>query len=277
MSRHSTADNVSTLISNLRINKVDDEQAELSNDTQKASSAGTANGTVVALQFRSILWQGRSPLLNLPGELRLQVCSHMALSPVTLDWTGAFFSCRQLHHDMVQQLPPVTEMEECLQHIVATQPESSDVLPCELIPGLPHPLFSWVRHVALKLYVPNGWKPMMPRLYALHLDNLQILLVSDKDARHTSRSIPLPYGDLKTLRPPYLWNHKAKITMNCKKITLILYELAKADGARAKETSYNLTLPGTEIVYLFTIVQNKEEKQIQRSYTFNSRFKLPVM
>lgn len=64
--------------------------------------------------------------------------------------------------------------------------------------------------------------------------------------------------------------------INCKKITLTLGHLASVAGARDKQTTYEVAFKGTNKIYLFTVIQNKEGKQVERSYTFDTRFETPT-
>jgi hypothetical protein len=50
-----------------------------------------------------------SKLLSLPAELRLSIYGYMSLSPTSADclqWTGAYYACRQLHDEMKDALEP---------------------------------------------------------------------------------------------------------------------------------------------------------------------------
>lgn len=67
-----------------------------------------------------------------------------------------------------------------------------------------------------------------------------------------------------------------ELVMNCKKITVALYPLNSVKGARHKETSFEVTLPDTGIKFLFTIVEDKDGRQVERSYNFKDGFKLQV-
>jgi hypothetical protein len=56
-----------------------------------------------------------SKLLSLPAELRLSIYGYMSLSPTSedcLQWTGAFYACRQLHDEMKDALQPEEYMKD---------------------------------------------------------------------------------------------------------------------------------------------------------------------
>lgn len=219
----------------------------------------------------------QSPLLRLPPELRLEICSYMTIAPAKIDWEwkGAFFSCTQLHKDMLDRLPPTQEMVRFLDTEVEL-PQHIDQ-PYRILPGPPHPFFGWIRSLTIHIPLSEDWTEVMRQLYPLCLDELKVLLIDDEGLRH--HRISLPYGDLKSTVPPLLMTKKPfgeELVMNCKKITVTLHLLNKVEGARHKETSFEVTLPDTDINYLFTIVEDKDERQVERSYTFNDRFRLRV-
>ncbi|KAH6639050.1 hypothetical protein C7974DRAFT_387765 [Boeremia exigua] len=229
---------------------------------------------------RPVISEQKSPLLRLPTELRFQICSYMSLSPDTVEWNGAFFSCRLLHNDMINELRPAREMQRFLQAETmrislepqAVQPELADC-PHKLSYGLPSPLFGWIRNVTVHVPVVNGWLDTMHNVYPLYLDELRLILVKSKE--QGNRGIRLPYHDLKSANPPYLLDEfrPAEITVNCKKITMTLDVPA---NPRRKKISYELQVPHAEVTYLFTIVQTKKRQQVERSYTFKDRFTLPA-
>ena len=221
---------------------------------------------------RPVYPQPQSPLLGLPAELRLLICSNMTLSPSTTDWNGAFFSCRQLHKDMLDQLDPNN---------------STYNFPC-VRSGVVHPVFGWIRSLSVTVELKKGWRINgidFKQLYALHVDELQLLLTGEPRERRRHPGIEIPYGDLTTFGPPMLATPSGQlqpvgadvdIVINCKKITLTLEQLAMEDGARDKQTTYEVAFSGTNKVYLFTVIQNKEGQQVERSYTFDTRFEAPT-
>ncbi|KAG9202490.1 hypothetical protein G6514_004227 [Epicoccum nigrum] len=220
---------------------------------------------------------GQSRLLRLPTELRLKICSYMTIVPAKIDWEwkSAFFSCTQLHKDMLDQLSPALEMERFLRTEVKLPRHIEQ--PHRISPGLPHPFFGWVRSVTIHIALSEEWSEIMRQLYPLYLDELHIVLRYRKGLRE--HRITLPWGDLKSTAPPLLMPRKpckVELVVNCKKITVSFHPLNKAKRAMYKETSFEVTLPETDITFLFTIVENKREKQVERSYTFKNRFRLPV-
>lgn len=107
--------------------------------------------------------QPQSPLLGLPAELRLLICSSLTILPSTTDWNGAFFSCRQLHPDMLDQLDPN---------------DSTYNFPC-VRSGATHPVFGGIRNLSVIMELEKGWRVSridFKQLYALHLDELQLFL-----------------------------------------------------------------------------------------------------
>lgn len=211
--------------------------------------------------------QPRSPLLGLPAELRLLICSHMTLLPSTTDWNGAFFSCRQLHQDMLDQLNPNNITYNFLY----------------VRSGAAHPVFGWIRSLICTIELEKGWcttRIDLKQLYALQLDELQLLLTGEpRECRYPG--IQTPYRDLTTLGPPMLATPSGQlqpvgadinVVINCKKITLTLEQLASADYARDKQTTYEVAIKGTNKMYLFTVIQNRDGQQVERSYTFDTRF-----
>lgn len=223
---------------------------------------------------------GQSRLLRLPTELRLEICSYMTIAPAKVDWEwkGAFFSCTQLHNDMLNRLPPSQEMVQFLHTEVELPLPQHSEQPYRILPGCPHPFFGWVRSLTIHIPLSEDWTEVMRQLYPLYLDELKVLLVEKKGLRR--HRIELPWGDLKSTAPPLLMTTKPhvakKLVMNCKKITITLYPLNSVKGARHKETSFEVTLPDTDINFLFTIVEDKKGRQVERSYTFKDRFRLPV-
>ncbi|KAF3009635.1 hypothetical protein E8E13_007409 [Curvularia kusanoi] len=218
-----------------------------------------------------------SQLLHLPTELRLQICSYMTIAPAKIDWEwkGAFFTCRKLQQDMLNKLSPASEVKKFFQTEVMLSLDIERAF--GVTPGLPHPFFGWVRSVTVHFPLYREWFDVMYQsypLYSLYLDELQILLTGGPGQRKRF----LPWGDLKSTAPTYLMDESKnrKLVMNCKKITVTLDDLITVDGGRDKETSFGVTIPGTDLTYLFTIVQDRNEEQVQRSYTFKNRFKLPI-
>ena len=184
---------------------------------------------------RSICPQPRSPLLGLPAELRLLIRSNMTLLPSTTGWNGAFFSCCQLHRDMLDQLDGNSKYSfSCVQS------------------GAAHPVFGWIRSLTCSIELEKGWRITrvdLKQLYALYLDELQLLTGELRERRYPG--IETPYGDLTTLGPPMLAASSGQLqsvgadvdmVINCKKITLTLEQLASADDARDKQTTYEVAL-----------------------------------
>jgi hypothetical protein len=220
---------------------------------------------------------GQSQLLLLPTELRLKICSYMTIVPANIDWEwkGAFFSCNQLHKDMLDQLSPALDMERFLKTKVKLPQRRERRY--RITPGLPHPFFGWVRSLTIHIPLSEDWTEVMQQLYPLYLDELKVQLI-DKKGMHPRR-IDLPWGDLKSTAPPLLTTKKPReveLVVNCKKITVTLYPLNRVKGARSKVTSFDVTLPDTDITFLFTIVETSKAHQVERSYTFKNRFRLQV-
>jgi hypothetical protein len=219
---------------------------------------------------------GQSQLLLLPTELRLKICSYMTIVPADIDWKwkGAFFSCTQLHKDMLDQLSPAQDMERFLKtKVKLPQPREGRY---RITPGLPHPFFGWVRSLTVHIPLSEDWSEVMQQLYPLYLDELKVQLINKEGMRPR---IELPWGDLKSTVPPLLTTkepRRVELAVNCKKITVTLYPLNRVEGARSKVTSFDVTLPDTDITFLFTIVETSEAQQVERSYTFKNRFRLRV-
>jgi hypothetical protein len=215
--------------------------------------------------------QPRSPLLGLPAELWLLICSNVTLLPSTTDWNGAFFSCRQFHHDMLDQLNPNN---------------STYNFPC-VRSGPAHPVFGWIRSLTCTIELEKGWcttRIDFKQLYVLHLDELQLLLTGGPRERRYP-DIQTLYGDLTTLGPPMLATPRGQlqpvgadinVVINCKKTTLTLEQLASADYARDKQTTYEVAFGGPNKMYLFTVIQNRDGQQVERSYAFDTRFETPT-
>ena len=63
-------------------------------------------------RIRPMSFQPASRLLSLPSELRLLICHHMHISPeLGVDFLGAFYSCRQLQKDMLDELRPAFDLD----------------------------------------------------------------------------------------------------------------------------------------------------------------------
>ena len=220
---------------------------------------------------------GQSRLLLLPTELRLKICFYMTIVPAKMDWEwkGAFLSCTQLHKDMLDQLSPALDMERFLK-IKVKLPRDRERR-YRIDSGLPHPFFGWVRSLTIHIPTSEDWTEVMQQLYPLYLDEINVQLIDKKGLY--PRRISLPWGDLKSTAPPLLQTKKSReveLVVNCKKITVTLYPLNMARGARSKVTSFEVTLPDTDITFLFTIVETSKAHQVERSYTFENRFRLPV-
>jgi hypothetical protein len=201
----------------------------------------------------------------------------MTIAPAKIDWEwkGAFLSCAQLHKDMLDRLPPTQEMVRFSQTEVRLPQHKERRY--RIAPGLPHPFFGWVRSLTIHIALSEDWTEVMSQLYPLYLDELHVLL---KDSKHLRQHrITLPWGDLKSTAPPLLTTKKSReveLVVNCKKITVTLYPLNRVKGARSKVTSFEVTLPDTDITFLFTIVETSKAHQVERSYTFKNRFRLQV-
>lgn len=216
--------------------------------------------------------QPQSPLLGIPAELRLLICSDMTLLPSKIDWNGAFFSCRQLHNDMLDQLDPNN---------------STYNFPC-VRSGAVQPVFGWIRSLTCTIELKWGWRVDridFKQLYSLHLDELQLLHTGEPHEHRRYPVIEIPYGDLTTFGPPVLTTPSGQLQpiganvdmiINCKNITLTLEQIAIDNGTRDKQTTYEVAFKGTDKMYLFTVIQNKEGQQVERSYTFDTRFEAPT-
>ncbi|KAJ4373698.1 hypothetical protein N0V86_007841 [Didymella sp. IMI 355093] len=153
-------------------------------------------------------------------------------------------------------------------------------------PRRSHPVFGWIRSLYLTIELERGWRHNLnsfKKLYALHLDDLQLLLQGEPKPDLRYPGISILYGDLTTVGPPMLATPSsqlepigADVVVNCNKIVLTLDHLANGNGARDKQTTCEVAFKGTNQMYLFTVIQNKEGQQIERSYTFDTRFETPT-
>ncbi|KAF2827098.1 hypothetical protein CC86DRAFT_370153 [Ophiobolus disseminans] len=225
-----------------------------------------------AVDPTSILPQPASRLLSLPTELRLLVCSYMTLSPEyteSLAFRGAYLSCRLLHQDMRNALVPEQDL---VKYMASKRQLWTPAVHTNVSLGPLHPFLGLIRSLTIRIPVPTGgrWQSdclvVLRSLYALYLDDLHVVMTG---AHNNS----LPYGDMKSFGPSLFMDFVRKEAVNCRKVTFTLDSLSRAEGGRAMSTVLAIHEESTNIRYHLTIVQNKEEKQVERAFKSSSRFK----
>lgn len=219
--------------------------------------------------------QAESKLLSIPTEIRLLIFKNMTLSPASPDclrWMGAYFTCRQIHQEMRDALKPEHDLSKHLSSIRDSWPPAH---PVSADPGPLHQVFGLVQDVTVCMPIPRPnhhgcFSAILESVYSLWLDRLYITMTGNARDRAV-----LPWGDLKSLPPRLFADFVAKGKVNCRSVTFTLQELADVEGGREIETSLETVLDGTNVSCILTIVQDKRERQSERTYFSAMRFKAP--
>jgi hypothetical protein len=232
-------------------------------DPSEQPAPAPVNDPVLPASENSISPQPDSQLLSLPTELRLTICRFMTLSPEFADslaWRGAYESCRRLHKDMRDELDPASDL---IRYVADLQS------PLRITIGQPRLFLGVIRDLTIYLARPTGRdrRPYatLESLARLYLDHLHIIFTGDR--------FDGPERDMKTFDPGHLvkWTEVGEV--NCKKITLTIESLANAEGGRHKTTEFTNIIPGSQILYLMTIVQDSGGRQVERAFESATRFR----
>jgi hypothetical protein len=197
------------------------------------------------------------------------IANHMDLSPETIDYLGAYYACRQLQADMWNQLQPARELPAFIKD---HHPAWSHGHEPTIKIGPLHPQLRLLRDVTITVPVPTDRYGMccqkaLAALYSLYLSSLTVVMTG-----RISSGV-LPNGDMKSWPPVYFMNFVVDGRVNCRKVVFSLDEMASEDGGRDRTTRIANILPGTKILCVLDITQNKEGKQTERAYSSDVRFR----
>ncbi|KAJ4377504.1 hypothetical protein N0V83_000329 [Neocucurbitaria cava] len=199
------------------------------------------------------------------------ICRYMTLSPASADslaWKGAYFACQQLHQDMRDVLKPEQDLAKYIVGHHASQAQTC----CQsvIMLGLPCPQLDLIRELTIHTAIPyraqGCWDNALLPLYALYLDHLHVILTGAYFCR-------LPYGDLKSWHSELFVQYAVDRKVNCKKVTFTIAGLANMVGGKVKSTEFENTVPGANMSYFLNIVEDKTERQTERAYSSEVRFK----
>jgi hypothetical protein len=238
--------------------------------------------------------QPNSRLLNIPAEVRLLLYDYMTLSPSTaahLDWLGAYFACRQLQDEMRKFLKPAkilleisrldcpislssgyggasrpTQSPRIPRHITLATPSLSAFgLLQNLTINMPSPEFP---HFTPELsYLPHCCRQVLDKVYGMYFNKVTLIIPDAYLAE-------APYGDLKNLCPSLFVDRIDRgREINCKAVTFTVKALVDSEGGRDKSFELENVTPRTKIPYVLEIVQDKEGRQSERTYSSAMRFK----
>lgn len=145
------------------------------------TSAEGASYTQSGSTPREVVLATHCPLLSLPVELRLQICSYITLSPVSHESIAnraILATCRQLQEAMFTEHGPAKDLDA---YINAEERAWIGTLPSPLVVTLGQPLqstrFGFVRNVTLQC--PTAFMVgarCLEEVYSLYLDRVQIYL-----------------------------------------------------------------------------------------------------
>ena len=283
------------------------EQADPSKDAALATgpdqqpSHTSATGPISLFQDIGLdyVLQPQSRLLSLPSELRNHIYSYFTLSPLSTDfpdWQGVYFASRQLHWEIRGMLSP----EKALDEIKGLIPMCSHSLPTGPV-GLLFPFasagatttafiltttpafssFRLLQNVSIQIGVatfarcldssPAGCS-MITQLYGCYLKRLHIVLVGNPVG-----SGLLPYGDMKSMDNQLLGRYVAEGIVNCAAITFTLKALTDPRLDQKKSTTLENKFLDSGVPYQLTILQEKNGRQSERSYSSATRFKTPLI
>ncbi|KAF1968765.1 hypothetical protein BU23DRAFT_602041 [Bimuria novae-zelandiae CBS 107.79] len=240
---------------------------------------------------RATASQPQSPLLRLPRELRAMIYRHFTLSPLSGDfpyWQGAYFTCRQMHWEIRNEVPPQKAFDEVVDLVAKCSHRNSTAFghaaglmvlaTLTVAPGFLSSPFDLLQEVVLTmdkgslachLTPPPLGCTMLSRLYSCYLKRLQIVLTGT-----VSNHYALPYGDMKSTDRKLIAPFAARGEINCVTITYTLQALAAAQNGRVNTTTIENTFADLCIPYQLTIVQDRAGRQTERSYTSATRFKV---
>jgi len=215
----------------------------------------------------------RSTLLGLPPELRLHIYDYMSLWPTPeerANWRGAYFTCHIMHTEMREHSKLKKEVEDNVNYMRAihTKGTSTNIIPDFTLQSLE--LFGLLHGITLVLPMPTSDDPflmgILKPVYQLYLDNVTLIWNIDENWPRR-RSI----GDLKGLSRSVLMNYISIGKVNCKKVTVSISQLANAEGGREKST--DLPMNEGDVPYTVTIVQDRDERQVEKIFFSPTRFK----
>jgi hypothetical protein len=281
------------LLRNARLG-LDQGQGAPAVNTEQPAVATEQSVPTPDAEGRPILPQPAAKLLNIPPELRIQIWKYMTLSPLTEDcqqWKGAYFTCRQMHHEIAHELKPHRDLLAFTTDALA--PLEPSFGSSSQLPGGPsrsaqaltssiskgfviEPVvsrFGSIEAVTFTLPILHhrclGLRTVLESLYHLYLARLKINLTGS-DTRRLG-----PGGDLKMFE--LLCHHfidcAKKSRINPKMVTFSIDHLVKNMGQNSKSTTLENMFDEENIPYTLVIVQDEEEKQVERTYYSPTRFR----
>ncbi|KAH7413706.1 hypothetical protein DE146DRAFT_638378 [Phaeosphaeria sp. MPI-PUGE-AT-0046c] len=256
-----------------------------------------AANTVLGNTAHNIVVQPAGGLLSLPPEIRLQICSYITLSPEFPDSVanrGILGACCQLQLDMFEEHGPAKDLNAFMAAPGRPWVDS----PCTHLAvalGPPLPFLRFTRNVTLHLprallspysELRRGRQSALPRecicestlehLCGLYLDRLQVLFEDGSPQREDAQDDE-EYLTVKSLQPYLFQNYVQAGKVNCRTVTFTVQRLAEAEGGRDKSTTLDMADEKTGIAYTMTIVQDKEERQVERGFSSETRFKTSAL
>jgi len=199
----------------------------------------------------------------------------MYISPeLSIDFLGAFYSCRQLQKDMMDELGPAFDLDNYVnEHAEPCRHEPSMFV--RVVPSAPRSHI--LRHVTVFVRVPRKDTRLrccynsVAGLFPLYLNELIVRLVPRNYIGEYGKK--LIYGDLKSWPNRLFLNYVVEGKVNCKKVRFSLPGLQKEDDGSDKTTPLEKTIPGTTILYSMHITEDKAGTQTERTYLSDVRFR----
>lgn len=212
-------------------------------------------------------------LSHLPSEIRVQIWTYMTISPKSEEciyWKGAYLACRQMHSEIRTELKPCRDLVRIRSRVLESQPR------WDLQPSQSFTLFGLLQEFTVSIplavvnarYLTNDFEDTLVYLYQLHLNRLVLNLTG-------GWAKPSPYvmamNDVKDLDGDLVREFVDQGEVKCKEVTISIEHLVKADGGRTKSTALDIVSKRQGILYTMIIVQDKDENQVERTYSLPNR------
>ena len=200
----------------------------------------------------------------------------MYISPeLGVDFLGAFYSCRQLQKDMLDELRPAFDLDNYVNEHAEPCRHEPSMFVCVVSST---PRFHISRRVTVFARVPRADRGSrccynsVAGLFPLHLNELNVRLAPHHHADDYDQE--LLYGDMKS-RPNRLFlDYVVGGKVNSKNMKFSLPGLQKQDDGRDKTTRpENIIIPGTEILYGMHITEDNAGAQTERTSLSDVRFR----
>ncbi|KAF2191996.1 hypothetical protein K469DRAFT_719062 [Zopfia rhizophila CBS 207.26] len=209
----------------------------------------------------------------------------MTLPPMAQEstqWLGFYFTCRQIQSEIEDHKKP---QKDILSYIEGIRNRWSYYEPVLITPG--EPSFGLLLHLTIsspatflhKLVSFAGGQSSLSdisaSLYKLYLNNLTFVQQEGEADTSTARRTSTffgPYCDLKSLDNRIFYNFMVEGRVNCKSVTFTIERLVNEEGGRDRSTPLDNIAEGN-IPFTLTIVQNKRDQQVERTYSSPTRFR----